>query len=270
MLFMEKDERTLLLVDDEPNILNTLKRLFRRDSYKILAAGSGQEGLDILENNRVDVIVSDQRMPAMTGVEFLRQARKKYPDTIRIILSGYTELQYITDAINEGAIYKFLTKPWDDDQLRANIEEAFHYKEMADENRRLSQQIQQANLELAQANRQLANMLEEKQMQIVRDEASLSIVREVLQYVPLPVIALDSEDVIVFINSFAEEIFSSRIQSLGCHIGSAIPELASAPEILPDGALNKVTIDGYEYGVRCRYMGEESKSRGKIYILLDS
>src|SRR6185369_3349926 len=108
-------QRTVLLVDDEENMISSLKRLLRREGYRILSAGGGSEGLEILANNRVDVIVSDQRMPQMTGVEFLRRVKTLYPDTVRIVLSGYTELQSITDAINEGAIYKFLTKPWDDE-----------------------------------------------------------------------------------------------------------------------------------------------------------
>ena len=152
---------TLLLVDDEENILASLRRLLRRDGYRILTAGGGAEGLEVIANNEVDVIVSDQRMPNMTGTEFLRKVKAQKPDTVRIVLSGYTELQSITDAINEGSIYKFLTKPWDDEQLRANIAEAFHYKKLGDENERLKLDLQLANQELAGANDQLRELLEE-------------------------------------------------------------------------------------------------------------
>jgi CheY-like chemotaxis protein len=103
-------KRTLLLVDDEQNIVSSLRRLFRRDGYDIVTANSGAEGLQRLAEVNIDVIVSDQRMPGMTGVEFLRRAKELYPDTVRMVLSGYTELQSITDAVNEGAIYKFPTK----------------------------------------------------------------------------------------------------------------------------------------------------------------
>lgn len=159
LLRFHKAERSLLLVDDEANILNALKRLLRRDNYQILTANSGAQGLEILAKNKIDVIVSDQRMPHMTGVEFLREAKNLYPDTVRIVLSGYTELQSITDAINEGAIYKFLTKPWDDEQLRGHIEEAFQRKQMADENRRLNLEVRTANLSLAAANRQMLDVI---------------------------------------------------------------------------------------------------------------
>jgi diguanylate cyclase (GGDEF)-like protein/PAS domain S-box-containing protein len=121
--------RTLLLVDDEPNVVGALLRLFRRDGYRILTANSGREGLDLLALNPVQVILSDQRMPVMSGTEFFQRVKQVHPDTIRIVLSGYTDLQSVTDAINQGAIYKFLTKPWDDDALRDTIKQAFRMHE---------------------------------------------------------------------------------------------------------------------------------------------
>ena len=113
------------LVDDEPDILNSLKRLLRRSGYRILTAGSAAEGLELLALNSVQVIVSDQRMPNMSGSEFLGRVKILYPDSMRIVLSGYTEVAALTDAINRGAIYKFVTKPWNDDDLRRVIREAF-------------------------------------------------------------------------------------------------------------------------------------------------
>jgi diguanylate cyclase (GGDEF)-like protein len=122
-------ERTLLLVDDEENVLRSLVRLFRRDGYQILTAGSVREAFDLLASRRVQVIVSDQRMADMNGTEFLTRVRDLYPDTIRMVLSGYTDLATITEAINRGAIYRFLTKPWNDDELREHIRDAFRAHE---------------------------------------------------------------------------------------------------------------------------------------------
>lgn len=158
----ERRQRTILLVDDERNILSSLHRLLRLDGYRILTAGGGLEGLEMLAQHEVDVILSDQRMPGMTGVEFLRRVKSIHPRTVRIVLSGYTELQSITDAINEGAIYKFLTKPWDDNLLRANVEEAFRYKELGDENRKLQFELQAANVDLARENERLRGLLAER------------------------------------------------------------------------------------------------------------
>jgi len=120
-----RPERTLLLLDDEENVLRSLVRLFRRDGYQILTANSVREAFDLLASNAVQVIVSDQRMPDMSGTEFLGRVRDLYPDTIRMVLSGYTDVATITEAINRGAIYRFLTKPWNDEELREHIHAAF-------------------------------------------------------------------------------------------------------------------------------------------------
>jgi len=137
----DEKKRTLLIVDDEPNILSALQRLLRRDGYRVLTAGSAAEGFELLALNEVQVIISDQRMPHMNGTEFLSRVKEMYPDTIRLVLSGYTDLKSITDAINHGAIYKFLTKPWDDDALRERIHDAFiFHKSKRDEMQRAHQE----------------------------------------------------------------------------------------------------------------------------------
>jgi diguanylate cyclase (GGDEF)-like protein/PAS domain S-box-containing protein len=122
-----QDQGTLLLLDDEPNVLSSLVRLLRRDGYQILTAHNAQEAFSLLATHEVQVVVSDQRMPDMNGTEFLSRVRKLYPGTVRIILSGYAELESVLNAINRGEIYRFYTKPWDDQALRDNIREAFRY-----------------------------------------------------------------------------------------------------------------------------------------------
>ncbi len=118
-------EHTVLLLDDEPNVLSALTRLLRRDGYRILQTTSAQQAFELLATNDVQVVVSDQRMPIMAGTAFLAQVKQLYPDTIRIILSGYTELSTVIDAVNQGAVYRFLTKPWDDACLREQLRDAF-------------------------------------------------------------------------------------------------------------------------------------------------
>ena len=120
-----KQDLTLLLVDDEENVLRSLVRLFRRDGYRILAAGNVRDAFDLLATNEVQVILSDQRMSDMSGTEFLGRVKMLYPDTVRMVLSGDTDLATVTDAINRGAIYRFLTKPWNEDELREHIRQAF-------------------------------------------------------------------------------------------------------------------------------------------------
>ncbi|MDQ5905683.1 MAG: hypothetical protein QG590_164 [Pseudomonadota bacterium] len=122
-------QRRLLLVDDEDGVLQSLKRLFRREGYAILTAGSATEALRLLGENEIQVIICDQRMTGMNGTDLLARVAEIYPETIRIMLTGYTELQSVMNAINRGAIYKFLTKPWDDEALREHVRDAFlHYE----------------------------------------------------------------------------------------------------------------------------------------------
>lgn len=121
--------RTLLLVDDEPGVLNALRRLFRGEGYRVLTAESAAAALDLLSTEPTQVIISDQRMPGMSGVEFLSRVRLLYPQTVRIVLSGYAEIDTVTEAVNHGAIWKFFSKPWDDDKLIDEIRNAFRLAE---------------------------------------------------------------------------------------------------------------------------------------------
>ncbi len=270
LLRQHKPSRTLLIVDDEVNILSALKRLLRRDNYTILTANSGAEGLALLENSEVDVIVSDQRMPGMTGVEFLGKAKELYPETVRMVLSGYSELQSVTDAVNQGAIYKFLMKPWDDDKLRVHVEEAFRRKELADENRRLSLEVQTANFELAAANRRLGDVLRQLQQQISGDEISLDVVHEVLQYVPVPIVGLDEEDFVAFANDAAQQLFRDAGPILGCDARVSIPDLLDVLARTESNPAHPVVLRGETYQLTCRRMGIQSPSRGKLVILTRS
>lgn len=259
-----KPIRTLLLVDDEPNILSALKRLFRPDGYQIIIANSGHEGLEVIRHHQVDVIVSDQRMPEMTGVEFLRQAKQICPETIRMVLSGYTELQSITDAINEGAIYKFSTKPWDDSLLREQIAQAFRQKEMSDENRTLGLKIKTTNLELAEANRHLHELLQQKNKQIGRDETSLEIARETLQLLPIPMLGIDDEGMIAYLNSAAAALFTNSHDLLGSNIDSLIPNYQAQTSRATEEVNFTINLSDSNYVVNVRTMGTMSKSRGKL------
>ena len=171
LLRIDKPKRTLLLVDDEPNTTSALKRIFRHTDLQILTANSGPAGLDVLANHPVDVIVSDQQMPGLSGIEFLKTVKDLYPDTIRIEMSAATQLHSVTETVNEGVAYKCLNKPWNEDELRNSIEEAFRRKEFADENLRLNFEMQTSNQKLAEVNRKLSELLRLKEQQLT-DELS--------------------------------------------------------------------------------------------------
>jgi diguanylate cyclase (GGDEF)-like protein len=266
LLRMHKRQRTLLLVDDEPNILSALKRQLRGTGLRILTAPGGKEGLALLESETIDVIVSDQRMPGMTGVDFLRAVKTSHPDTVRIVLSGFTELQSVTDAVNEGAIYKFLTKPWDDTQLRGHIQEAVLHKEMADENRRLDLEVRTANHGLAQANRLLEEALRQQQEQIARTGISLDIVREALQHVPLPILGLDEEHVVAFANLAAQDLLRQDGMMLGDSAELFMPQLLRALDLAGEGHACTEQLHGTTFEIVAHGMGKGTKSRGRLLI----
>ena len=263
-----KRSRTLLLVDDEANILSALKRLLRRDGYDILTAMSAEQGLEMLASHRVDVIISDQLMPGMSGVEFLRRVKVLHPETVRLVLSGYTDLQAVTDAINEGAIYKFLSKPWDDGILRANIEEAFRNKEMADENRRLHTGLELANSQMIVVNEQLKKLLANKDLQVMRDESLLDIVQEVLQQLPWPIIGIDDERTIALSNAAADVICGDGEPLLGRDMYASLPAplLAALDSSLT--AEIDIDINGICYRLHGNSMGKHSRSSGAVLVLL--
>jgi len=121
----DSNVQTILVVDDDVDTLSALHRLFRRDNYRVLTAASPAEAFELLALYRVQVVMCDQRMPVMSGTEFLSKVKEMYPDTMRIILSGYTGVNIVLDSINRGAIYKFYTKPWNDTELRDNVRLAF-------------------------------------------------------------------------------------------------------------------------------------------------
>lgn len=151
----------MLLVDDEPNISKALKRLLRPDGYTILSAHSGAEALELLKEYAIGVIVSDHRMPVMTGIELLSKVKESYPDITRILLSGFSDIDTVTEAINQSNIYKFIAKPWDDTQLRTTIQEAFEHFELKMENNRLAKELQIANKRLIQKNHETCSLVEQ-------------------------------------------------------------------------------------------------------------
>lgn len=151
-----KEQARILFVDDEQNILHSVERMFLDEGYSIVTAASGKEGLALLEKEPVHVVVSDYRMPEMNGVEFLRKVARGWPDTVRIVLSGYAEMAVVVEAINEGGIYKYLSKPWNDDELRitlANAVTLFFLQKRVSE---LAREVNEKNDEIARLRKALA------------------------------------------------------------------------------------------------------------------
>jgi response regulator RpfG family c-di-GMP phosphodiesterase len=146
---------TLLFVDDEANILSSLKRLFRAFGYRIFTAESGAEGLEIMQRESVDLVVSDMRMPEMNGAQFLEKVRAQWPDTVRILLTGYAEIGSTIDAINKGQIYRYVSKPWEDNDFTLTVRQALKQKMLEHEKLRLEELANKQNEQLKDLNANL-------------------------------------------------------------------------------------------------------------------
>ncbi len=144
---MNNEKISILYVDDEENNLISFKATFRL-KYKIYTALSGKEAIDILENNVVHIIITDQRMPNMTGVEFLEKVIEKYTDPIRILLTGFTDMNAVVDAINKGKIFHYLTKPWNEEELESTIERAYEIFQERDTIKTMTEKLDISNSQL--------------------------------------------------------------------------------------------------------------------------
>jgi response regulator RpfG family c-di-GMP phosphodiesterase len=168
-------EHSVLLVDDEQSIIRSLQRLFRKEKYQVLTASSGQEGLSILSgfDNPVSLIISDQRMPGMTGAQFLEKARILAPDATRFLLTGHSDVKDIIDAVNKGEIHRYLTKPWNDDDLLLQVRSALEAYELKIENRRLNALTAQQNEALTELNQDLERKIRERTLEILMKSQAL-------------------------------------------------------------------------------------------------
>ena len=174
-------QATLLLVDDEASILSSLRRLLRPAGYTIHMAESGAAGLDILEREPIDLVVSDMRMPEMNGAQFLEQVRKRWPDTMRILLTGYADVGSTIEAINRGEIYRYISKPWDDNQLVLIIRDALESSRLRKENKRLLALTTAQNQELAQLNAGLEQKVAERTAEIQQVNSFLNLANDRLK-----------------------------------------------------------------------------------------
>lgn len=199
----------ILCVDDERNVLRALERIFLDDDYEILIANSGEEGLETLrENPGVQVVISDYRMPGMNGVDFLRQVCNQCPETIRIVLSGYADTAAVVAAINEGQIYKFIPKPWNDDELRQTIGTAIEAFNLHRRNRELTEQLEHSNEELRVLNEHLEQSILARTAELALQNRALEHARNVLYQLPVGVLAILADGIIAQCNERAAEVLA--------------------------------------------------------------
>lgn len=182
----------VLLVDDEVNILSALRRLFRPLGYRIHTAESGPAGLAILEEEPVDLVISDMRMPQMSGVEFLAEVAQRWPAVTRILLTGHADLASTVDAINRGHIYAYFSKPWEDNDIRLAVQHALEQKRLREERDRLLEQNQRQNAELKALNFSLEQKVRERTEELRQTNLFLELAYQQLQesyYAAIPTFA---------------------------------------------------------------------------------
>jgi signal transduction histidine kinase len=162
---------TLLVVDDEPDVVQSLRDLLRHD-YRVLGATHAREGLRLLHEEPVHVVMSDQRMPEISGIEFLRRVRRDHPEVIRLLFTGYADIKAVIDAINEGNVYRYITKPWDPEELLTILHQAGEQYDLLKERQQLLDDLRLKNQELEQANDELsqANALKEAFINVASHE----------------------------------------------------------------------------------------------------
>jgi response regulator RpfG family c-di-GMP phosphodiesterase len=260
------NQKTVLCVDDETNVLNSLKRLLRREPFRLLTARGGEEALAVLAREEVHLIISDYRMPEMTGTQFLSQVATQYPDTIRVVLSGYADAAAIVAAINQGHIARFLAKPWDDEELKANLKSCLEQHDLLLRNRALTD-------ELAQRNAELRSLTERQQSLIEERTRSLQMAQEIVQALPLPVIGVSRDGTIALANNVADAMLESPV-------GSQIRELFPAELI---DAVNRcfdtrqssneeatVELSNKTWNAVVRPLTREGEIRGSVVLLEES
>lgn len=163
----------VLCVDDEPSILSALKRVFRLHGYMVFVAGSGQEGLDLLSREPVDLVISDMRMPHMDGAQFLEQVFAHWPETKRILLTGYADASATIAAVNQGKIWGYISKPWNDDELVFKVQQALAHSQLTREHAALTELTQRQNEELRQLNTSLEHMVAARTAELQQTVAML-------------------------------------------------------------------------------------------------
>lgn len=203
---------TILCVDDEPCVLRALVRVFRSEPVRVLTASGGPEGLAILRRESVQLIVTDYRMPAMTGVQFLEQAHALCPDVFRILLTGFADIAAVTEAINRGQIYKILYKPWNDGDLKLTVRSALEHYAQSQHNRMLQRELEQQNALLQKLMRRLEANLEDKTSELSLYAGTLLTAQRLLDCLPCAVIGVDESGQIVLANQTAEVWFGQAAQ----------------------------------------------------------
>ncbi len=220
------EEIQILCVDDEKNVLRAIERTFLDDDYVIHTAMSADEGIEILKNKApIQIVISDYRMPGTNGVDFLRDVCENWPDTVRIVLSGYADMVAVVSAVNEGQIYKFIPKPWNDDELRITLSNALERYFLHKKNLQLAEELKARNEELREINQNLERLVEERTSELRFQNRVLTHSQNILDCLPVGVLGIDPEGMIVQCNREGTRLLTGNNTSvIGRFASELVPD----------------------------------------------
>jgi response regulator RpfG family c-di-GMP phosphodiesterase len=249
----------ILFVDDEENVLRSLKRLFMSEDYTVLTALSGPDGLAVLKEVEVPVIVSDQRMPVMTGAEFLEKSRELSPDSVRIILTGYADVEAAIGAINRGGAYRYVSKPWNDNELLLVIKDAFDKYRLVKENKYLTELTIQQNDELKKWSTELEFYVQQHTIELTNQNKELKKLNAKLKNNVSEVLGSlsglielrnrsmrnHSNNVALLSKSIAEEIGLTSLETETIAVGAQLHDIGKigAPDIILIKNIDELSSD---------------------------
>lgn len=202
-------DHTVLFVDDEANILKALQRLLRHEPIQVLTASTPADAFELIDRYEPQVVVSDQRMPQLSGADFLSSVRDRHGDSVRMMLTGYTDMTIAVEAINKGEIFRLITKPWNDDELKATLRQAFDHFDLKAEIKRLNQVTREQNFKLQDMNRNLEEKVRDRTKQL--DGKNQELRTAYIQTIRALAEAIDAKDAYTRGHSERVAVYSSRI-----------------------------------------------------------
>jgi len=270
---MTGTRHAILCVDDEKNVLNALRRLLRKEAYVVLTASNGESGLDIMKENIIHLVICDQRMPKMSGTEFLALVKESYPDVIWIMLTGYTEVDTITESVNKGHIYKFFLKPWNDHNLKLEIRQALEHYDLILANRELHDKVIDQNRALKLVNENLEDLVSQRTEELEFKNQALELSRTILEELYFPIVGISREGLVVMVNKAADRVL--RVSAglvLGQQAQNIFPSetMAMVMQALANNSLETgvATLpNGVKFNFQCNALSGKFKGKGVVLSL---
>lgn len=247
----------ILLVDDEPPILRSLTRLLAFESYDLVTAPSAEVALTLLGQAETAVVLTDYDLGGIGGVDLLRQARERCPDASRILFSGHIDLELLRRAVNGGEVYRFITKPWNDDELLQAVRQGVERWQLLRNNRLLAHQAEEKNQQLKRFNIELENRVSERTTALELRNRALSLSQEVLDGLPVAVVGIAPDGQVALANAFARRLFPDLMPGETPVIGTHSPlwewsqeALVSGSQLVVDGSLGPLRVEVMALGER--------------------